>query len=108
MNEEKLAEQRNRSRRDFLKLVNTVYNSFGVAVKKGYHPTEVWLGEAEARIFMVELHWLSVWGKLTHASRVSEMINDNLDGVKLMGLRVRPMTGNGVRVGVSFSTEENT
>jgi len=109
MNEDNSIEKRNRSCLDFVKLTNTVRECLSLAVKKGYSPTEVWLGEADARILMVELNWQFALGQLGHTnSNISAVISGNADGMKLMGLRVRAMGTSGVRVGISFSNEEDT
>ena len=73
------------------------------AIFAGIQPTEVWLGPKEARILEVEMNWQSAEGRLVHTNaNQSAMIRGDMEGAQLMGLRVRLMAKDGVRVGISW------
>lgn len=103
MNRYTRSEQRCCSELESTALFGLVREGVSEAVRAGIQPSEVWLGPKEARILEVEMNWRSAEGRLVHTNEnQSAMIRGDMEGVQLMGLRVRLMAKGGVRVGISW------
>lgn len=103
MHKQTLLERRKISEQESSKIFNLIHQYYYESVRVGIQPTEVWLGPKEARILEVEMNWQSAEGRLVHTNEnQSVMILGNMEGAKLMGLRVRLMVKDGIRVGTSF------
>lgn len=96
-------ELRRESERDFHILLDCVRVSVNDAILAGVTATELWVGPIQARVLEVEMNWQDTEGRLRHtAASQSIMIRGSIEGAQLMGLRIRLMVAEGLRVGVSW------
>jgi len=103
MNQQTRSEQRRCSELESTALFGLIRDGSYQAIRDGIQPTEVWLGPKESRILEVEMNWQEQEGRLRHTNaNQSAMIRGDMEGAQLMGLRVRLMAKDGVRVGISW------
>jgi hypothetical protein len=109
MNQQTRSEQRRCSELESTALFSLVRDGVVESTRAGIQPSEVWLGPKEARILEVEMNWQCVEGRLVHTNaNQSTMIRGDMEGAQLMGMRVRLMAKDGVRVGISWPNDEMT
>jgi hypothetical protein len=107
MNHQTRSEQRRCSELESTALLGLVRQGVSESVRAGIQPTEVWLGPKEARNLEVEVNWQSAEGRIVHTNEnQSAMIRGDMEGAQLMGLRVRLMAKDGVRVGISWPNDQ--
>jgi hypothetical protein len=107
MNQQTRSEQRRYSELESTALFGLLQEASVQAIFAGIQPTEVWLGPKEALILEVEMNWQEQEGRLRHTNaNQSAMIRGDMEGAKLMGLRVRLMVKDGVRVGISWPNDQ--
>jgi hypothetical protein len=87
---------------DSTALFNLVMNGKAASVMNGIQPTEVWLGPTAARILSVESNHQLAEGRVPSPASMAALIADDMEGAQLMGLCVRLMAKEGVRVGTTF------
>jgi hypothetical protein len=96
-------ELRRESERNFYILIDCVRVGVNDAILSGITATELWLGPIQARVLEVEMNWQDAEGRLRHsAANQSALIKGTVEGAELMGLRIRLMVAEGLRVGVSW------
>lgn len=89
---------RSRSADAFFALLAQVKDADYIARRAGGHPTELWVGPEEARILEIEAGYKIAEGSLVNNPVVSAYNKDNVTGMVLLGLRVRPSPIPGVSV----------
>lgn len=108
MNQKNRIEERRCSERESRALFGLVRDGMIQATRAGVQACEVWLGPKEARILEVEMNWQDAEGRLPHTNaNDSALIRGTMEGVQLMGLRVRLMEENGVSVGITWPNNSN-
>lgn len=93
----------------FDELCTRVLDAIKQASKAGHHPNEVWLGPEEALVLETEVSWqLTYKAAISSASGLlAAAISADMEQVPFMGMRVRLMKNDGVRVGISWSHAED-
>ncbi len=75
----------------------------GMAIRSGVKPTENWLGPSASRVLEVEINHQCNEGRMISDSVTqTAMIQGSMEGCQLMGMTVRLMIQDGVRVGSSW------
>lgn len=86
--------------REFERIEWRIRNAQSKAVRAGFHPTEIWLGEVEMALFKKHTEMQFLDRRQAH----EQMSNDGI--LKYAGMEVRESTLRGVRVGVSWESDK--